>query len=74
MHRSLRHGERMKASDRIGLYAVGEFTAFNRFLDVSKSAVVMSVFVRTGVFIIVIMRIHGATNPTNPAARVGFEV
>lgn len=74
MHRALSHGERVEAGDRISLYAVGEFTAFNSFLDVSKSAVVMLVFVGRGVFIIVIMRMHGATNPTNPAACVGFEV
>ena len=74
MHRAFCHGECVEAGDGISLHAVGEFTAFNRFLDVSKSAVMMPVFVRAGVFFIVIMRMHGATNAANPAACVGVEV
>ena len=63
----------MEAGNSISLYAVGEFTAFNRFLDVSKSAVMMPMSVG-GMFTMVIMRMHAATNSANPAACVGVEV
>ena len=45
-----------------------------RFLDVSKSTVMVPMFLGGGVFIMVIMRMHGATNSANPAACVGDEV
>ena len=41
MHRPLGYGERVEAGNSISLYAVREFTAFNRFLDVSKSTVMV---------------------------------
>ena len=74
MHRPLGYGERVEAGNSLSLYAVREFTAFNRFLDFSKSTVMVPMSVGGGVFIMVIMRMHAATNSANPAACVGVEV